>query len=520
MKTTFSIKGSYLNILFLLLILKATVLYFFFNSEIGLSPDEAQYWTWSRYLDWGYYSKPPGIAWSIRLGTSIFGDNLFGIRVSSMLFGFLIPLQIYILCRKGELSAQASFWGALFFAFSPLGLIASTLAITDVGMVFFWICGLIILGFAFDQKKTPNYYLIGLCVLGSALFKWAAFLFWVPVLFGLPFFPLLRSWRILGGCLLSIFAFLPTYYWNAQHNWATFRHVISSIQGSPQAKIEASNLIYGNFFEFLGAQVGLLSPLTFILLVAAFTISMRNFKKIHSFILFCGFSSIVFLSGLLFFSIFIKVQGNWGDFLYPSAFVVLAWFVDTRERWRNLIKFGAFASSVLLSFFVIMISYTQTLNIFPGIVIPYKYNAFRHNIGWTQLKDMFKNIEYNEDEEFLFSSKYQMSSILSFYGPKQKRAYFFNIFSVRNNQFCYWPGMEEEQIGKNGLFVIVENTPHLQKHIENAPNYLEKLSPYFQKVDFLGSFPLIELQGQPCKSALIFKGILYNGASPEKVSIY
>ena len=28
--------------------------------------DEAQYWTWSRALDFGYFSKPPMIAWVIR----------------------------------------------------------------------------------------------------------------------------------------------------------------------------------------------------------------------------------------------------------------------------------------------------------------------------------------------------------------------------------------------------------------------------------------------------------------------
>ena len=30
---------------------------------LDLSGDEAYYWDWGRNLDWGYYSKPPGIAW-------------------------------------------------------------------------------------------------------------------------------------------------------------------------------------------------------------------------------------------------------------------------------------------------------------------------------------------------------------------------------------------------------------------------------------------------------------------------
>ena len=37
--------------------------------------DEAQYWEWSRELAWGYYSKPPVIAWLIALSTSVCGDG-------------------------------------------------------------------------------------------------------------------------------------------------------------------------------------------------------------------------------------------------------------------------------------------------------------------------------------------------------------------------------------------------------------------------------------------------------------
>src|ERR1035437_520888 len=44
--------GLFLNILFL-----------FNNCPFRLSDDEAHYWEWSRHLDYGYYSKPPGIAW-------------------------------------------------------------------------------------------------------------------------------------------------------------------------------------------------------------------------------------------------------------------------------------------------------------------------------------------------------------------------------------------------------------------------------------------------------------------------
>jgi 4-amino-4-deoxy-L-arabinose transferase-like glycosyltransferase len=37
--------------------------------------DEAQYWFWSQNLDFGYYSKPPMIAWFIRAMTEISGST-------------------------------------------------------------------------------------------------------------------------------------------------------------------------------------------------------------------------------------------------------------------------------------------------------------------------------------------------------------------------------------------------------------------------------------------------------------
>ena len=42
-------------------------------ANIDLAFDEAQYWTWSLAIDWGYYSKPPFLAWLIALNSSICG---------------------------------------------------------------------------------------------------------------------------------------------------------------------------------------------------------------------------------------------------------------------------------------------------------------------------------------------------------------------------------------------------------------------------------------------------------------
>ena len=37
------------------------------STPLELSADEAQYWLWSKELNWGYFSKPPMIAWQSML---------------------------------------------------------------------------------------------------------------------------------------------------------------------------------------------------------------------------------------------------------------------------------------------------------------------------------------------------------------------------------------------------------------------------------------------------------------------
>src|SRR3954468_11713165 len=60
-----------------------------------LYPDEAQYWIWSQQLAFGYYSKPPLVAWLIALTTGLFGDSEFAIRLSAPLLHAAAAVFVY-----------------------------------------------------------------------------------------------------------------------------------------------------------------------------------------------------------------------------------------------------------------------------------------------------------------------------------------------------------------------------------------------------------------------------------------
>src|SRR5262245_21833987 len=71
-----------------------------FHTPLELYPDEAQYWLWSRTLDFGYYSKPPMVAWAIWATTALGGDAEPWVRLSAGLFQAGAVLLVFAIGRR------------------------------------------------------------------------------------------------------------------------------------------------------------------------------------------------------------------------------------------------------------------------------------------------------------------------------------------------------------------------------------------------------------------------------------
>src|ERR1700733_10590475 len=86
-------------------------------SPVHLYPDEAQYWVWSRDLAFGYLSKPPMIAWLIRL-TTAFGDSETFVRLSSPLLQAATGLFVYAAGRR-LYGGRSGLAGLLIYILAP-----------------------------------------------------------------------------------------------------------------------------------------------------------------------------------------------------------------------------------------------------------------------------------------------------------------------------------------------------------------------------------------------------------------
>lgn len=397
-----SIKWPLPTLCFLLLAKALLIVCFILYSGIGLGPDEAQYWTWSRKLAWGYYSKPPGIAWQIWAGTELFGPTELGVRFGSLVLGTLLPLLIYFLGKEAELDSKTAFYAAIGFALTPLGFLASFFAITDVGNAFFWTAALFPLVTALRDKRPINFILLGILIGCGALFKWQIYWLWAVVLVLLAFFPHLRHRQILLGLAVSLLGLLPSFIWNYSHDFATFRHVFSTLNGDDVAGV----VNRGNALDFIAAQAGLLSPLLFVLWMASI---WALFKEKSEALKFLGWTGLTILFAHIALAVFKKMQGNWCDYIYPGVLVWLAWYAKKGIRKTLFLAGVALALlSTLVLFFIPQLEKTHLFFV--------KANPFKHNIGWEGLSKNLLEAGYREDN-FLFGPTYQITSLLSFYNP-------------------------------------------------------------------------------------------------------
>jgi 4-amino-4-deoxy-L-arabinose transferase-like glycosyltransferase len=136
----------------------AIKLFFLYNGSIPLWVDEAQYWGWSKELAAGYFSKPPLIAWLIHDTTNIFGNSLFGIRVSAPVLHYFTAIFIFLIAAE-LLDKRTAFYSSIIYITLPAVAISSSFISTDVPLLFFWAAALYFL-VAFSKYEGSRSYML------------------------------------------------------------------------------------------------------------------------------------------------------------------------------------------------------------------------------------------------------------------------------------------------------------------------------------------------------------------------
>ncbi len=459
--------------------------YYILTGPLDLSPDEAHYWEWSRRLDLSYYSKGPMIAWLIAASTWLMGDTLIGIRFLAPIFLALSSMIIYFLTldifhgrKNAKLTACAA---GLMFQLTPLFAAFGVVMTIDSPFIFFWILSLYLLWKGLQNREnTLNWVLLGICVGMGLLTKYTMAFFFLCTFFLFIFSKEQRiNFRIKGpyiALLISLLVFSPVIIWNAGHEWATLKHTAG------QAHIaEGIQISFKDFFEFIGSQIGLLSPLLFFMLFYGAIRSVssadtsRTTNKASQFLFWFWFPVITFF---LLKSLQGKVQANWAMPAYITVFIAgAAYFLKTEEIKRGLKALSLAALTMLVIFFVI--------THYPSIIsLPVKQDPTSRLQGWEELgkkaDTLYSEMSLPEGKKvFIFSDRYQVASELAFYMKSHPVTYNINL-GRRMNQYDMWEGFED-LLGHDSLFVRKGNKP-LPAVLKGAfDSYSKEVLPVYRR---------------------------------------
>lgn len=343
-------------------------------SPLDLYPDEAQYWWWAQTPAWGYFSKPPLVAWIIWLTTFAFGNAEWAIRIGSPILHGASALLVYGIARRAG-SPQLSLCAALAYLTVPGIAWSSGLISTDVPLLFFWALGLYAFLAACDDTRWRWPLLCGLA-LGLGLESKYAMLYFVPgALLAALWSPRARQvvlgTRGLAILLLGVLLLAPNLVWNAQHAFPTVAHTEAN------ADWARSRFSFAGAATFLLGQFGVFGPLLMAGLIGALARLSRRRTRSDPELVMAAF----FLPPLLLMLVQAFVAGanaNWAATAFVSAtplavFELARWW-EGRALMLSFVLDGAV--TLLLALFLLRPALADAVH---------AGNAFKREEGWREL---------------------------------------------------------------------------------------------------------------------------------------
>jgi 4-amino-4-deoxy-L-arabinose transferase-like glycosyltransferase len=338
----------------------------------GLYPDEAQYWFWSNHLAFGYYSKPPLVAWLIALTTAPFGDGEFAIRLSAPLLTAGAAVFVYAIGAR-LYDRRVGAWAAIAYASLPGASVAAWVISTDAPLLLFWAAAL----YAFIRAREAGswrWWLAAGIAAGFGLLSKYAMAYWL--LSALGFVLVVPSERRHTGPLLAAIGvaslvYLPNLWWNWSNGFVSYRHTADN------AGLSARLFHPSQFLDFFTVQFAVFGPLFFagLLLLAA---RPRALAEPRDRLL--AVFALPTLLMMLCVSFLSRAHANWAAPAYLSATVlVVARLLES--GWRRL---AALAIGVHLAAALLLFAGPPAIAA-AGIELPAAYDPLNRLRGWREL---------------------------------------------------------------------------------------------------------------------------------------
>ncbi len=326
-------------------------------NSLAVTGDEAFFYWWGVFPDWGYSDHPPMVGWLIALMRATFGDSLFAIRLPVV----VLPLAVGAALWWGFAAhdRQRAAWGVALFWLTPFAWL-SVLITTDVPLIFWSALSVAALARAearpqLDSAARWLYALAGIFLGCAFLSKYFAALLGMGYLI---YFAAFRRERF-GAFMLILLGALPgpviNLAWNLSHGWPNIMFNIYNRNEGEQFQ-PGKPVLYALTLAYLatpavlwlawrhrrdmrpaaqaGAAARLLVCVTAVPLVVFLLLSGQKVIGLHWLFSFYPFAFMLFALTWP-ANAFRRVAKGLAAFTGIHVALVLAIFATTLETWRT-----------------------------------------------------------------------------------------------------------------------------------------------------------------------------------------
>ncbi|HEY3386468.1 MAG TPA: glycosyltransferase family 39 protein [Saprospiraceae bacterium] len=410
--------------------------------------DEAYYWMYSRFLDWGYFDHPPMIALFVKAGSFLFKGEL-GVRFVTILAQLITVCLVWILIDDTEPSRNKilTFFGitASVVMFQVYGFIAtpdSPLLLTTA--LFIWAYR------KYLQKENLSTVLllsISMAAMVYSKYHGALVIFFVLA----SNLRLLRSgWFWLAG-ILAVVAFTPHILWQIENDYPSLRYHLVT-RSRPINIRHILNYIPNQLFSFNPFFLGLVA-------VVLYKFKPKDLFERGLYFIVGGFLSFFFIS-----SVRGHVEPHWTIAAsIPMIIIVYRKCID-KPQYQQYIHWVLVPTILIL----LILRSALMFDYLPG-----KMEKFHGKKEWyTRMASIAG------DTPVVFRNSYQRPSVYSFYTGNPATS--INGIYYRQTQYDIWP-FEEELFGKEVILVTNVNDPLSTEYIfpKGKKIYLNRSSHFF-----------------------------------------
>jgi len=449
--------------------------------------DEAYYWDWSRQLDYGYYSKPPFIAWLYAFVDWIGQGSLFAIRATATVLGTLSLLILYKLAAS--LFDERTGWFAVLLGLAaPANAVLSFFLTIDAPLIVCWSTALWMLWrYLSGEGKTGSLVVLFLALAIGHLCKQMMMIFPLLALIFLALHVETRSflrrpalWMTLLGSYLAL---IPPLVWNARHDWITFKHTSHHFE----VKSEGGSAVLErleDFLSFIGTQFGVLSPGTAFVLFCLCLTGLPLLRKADRPVRFLLTFGAIPVAAMLLLALRQGMQPNWPAVFYLSGIVLTAaWygghvhFALPPASWRRLFPVTIGVGAVLAAcFYLAPIAFEAAGK--SGHTADPNRRLLGHDLVAAEFERLRRTVPGADDHFLVALGHRDITSQLAFGLPDQPRVYRWDAQGRISSQYEMWNNPFEDGLGGKDAIILLPRDPELPRRFARAFGEVEKIGEF------------------------------------------